>query len=165
MAEADKIDLSKYTEKTAEELREALKAAKDILADETLTTEDQALVDSAAKTLEEAIDGLAAASPGGDDGQDDGSQGGQGGDDGGQDDGSQGGQGGNDDGQDDGNIGTNDGNTGTNDGNSGTDDGKTDNAPGKTGDGAPVFIWIAAALLTLCAGASIILKVGTIGRH
>ena len=67
---ADKTDLKKaidkektihrglYTEKSIEALSKALEAAKDMMADESLTFADQDKVDAAAKALEEAIENL-----------------------------------------------------------------------------------------------------------
>ena len=58
--EASAIDLSAYTEESAEVFRTALAEAQGVFADETLSEDDQAVVDAAAEKLAAARDGLAA---------------------------------------------------------------------------------------------------------
>ena len=52
------LDLTGYTEESASVFRSALSAANDILADETLSVDDQAKVDEAVSALQAAYDGL-----------------------------------------------------------------------------------------------------------
>ena len=56
--QAEGIDLSQYTEASAKVFSAALAKANGILADESLTEDDQALVDQAASALRTAINGL-----------------------------------------------------------------------------------------------------------
>ena len=58
--EASAIDLSAYTEESAEVFRTALAEAQGVFADETLSEDDQAVVDAAAEELAAARDGLIA---------------------------------------------------------------------------------------------------------
>ena len=58
IAEVDKLDLSKYTAESVKTLKEALAKAKAVMADNSLTAEDQQQVDEAVKLLQEAKDGL-----------------------------------------------------------------------------------------------------------
>ena len=58
--EASAIDLSAYTEESADVLRTALAEAQGVFADETLSEDDQAVVDAAAEKLAAARDGLIA---------------------------------------------------------------------------------------------------------
>lgn len=55
--EASAIDLSAYTEESAEVFRTALAEAQGVFADETLSEDDQAVVDAAAEKLAAARDG------------------------------------------------------------------------------------------------------------
>ena len=145
VAEAEKIDLSKYPEAVAKNFRSILQEARDILNDETLTAEDQAKVDDAVKALAEAINEL-------NDSKDDGSTD-DGKDDDGKDDGAA------DDSKDDGS--TDDGTGGST--GEGGNTGDADKAPGKTGDNMPVAVWIAAALsalVVLLAGIAAAQKAG-----
>lgn len=52
------LDLSKYTEETVKVYKAALETAQAVMADETLTIDDQAKVDEAVKNLEDARDQL-----------------------------------------------------------------------------------------------------------
>lgn len=52
------LDLTGYTEESVSVFRAALSAANDILADDTLSTDDQAKVDKAAAALQKAYDAL-----------------------------------------------------------------------------------------------------------
>lgn len=54
----EKMDLSGYTANRVEALRAALDAAKDVLNDPTLSTDEQGMVDRAAETLQKAVDEL-----------------------------------------------------------------------------------------------------------
>ncbi len=56
--QTEDLDLTGYTEESASVFRAALAAANDILADETLSLDDQAKVDEAVSTLQAAYDGL-----------------------------------------------------------------------------------------------------------
>lgn len=56
--EANGIDTSLYTEESVAAFRAAFTAADAVLADETLSEDDQAKVDEAANALSAAIDGL-----------------------------------------------------------------------------------------------------------
>ena len=58
ISQVSELDLSGYTEESAAVFRTALSAANGVLADETLSTDDQAKVDDAEKALREAYDGL-----------------------------------------------------------------------------------------------------------
>ena len=58
VSQMEDLDLSVYTEESAAVFRAALMAANDILADKTLTEEDQAKVNEAVQTLQAAYDGL-----------------------------------------------------------------------------------------------------------
>ena len=129
---AESIDLSKYTEESVAVFQAAFKAANAVLADESLSEDDQAVVDNAVAELNAAIENLSvkddAADP--DDGKDDTSKP----DDGNKDD-------------------TSKPDDGKGDPNTSKDDGKT-NAP-TTGDQTPVTTIVivavcAAVLLALC---------------
>lgn len=54
----ENIDLSKYTEETAAVFRSALALATDVMADDTLSEDDQAVVDNAVTELKSAYEGL-----------------------------------------------------------------------------------------------------------
>ena len=56
--QTQELDLSGYTEESSNVFRAALAAANDILADETLSADDQAKVDDAVSALRAAYDGL-----------------------------------------------------------------------------------------------------------
>lgn len=56
--QAEAIDLNLYTEESAVVFTDALKAAKTVLADESLSEDDQAQVDQAASELKEAMESL-----------------------------------------------------------------------------------------------------------
>ena len=58
IARAGEIDLSLYTEQSVQTFNEALAYARQVLADDTLTKNDQAVVDEAVSSLEAAISGL-----------------------------------------------------------------------------------------------------------
>ena len=58
IARAGEIDLSLYTEESVQAFNEALAYAQQVLADDTLTGDDQAVVDEAVSALEAAITGL-----------------------------------------------------------------------------------------------------------
>ena len=58
IAHVEGLDLSAYTEESAAVFRAAFTAANEILADESLSEDDQAEVDEAAQTLQAAYDGL-----------------------------------------------------------------------------------------------------------
>ena len=66
--EAAEVDLSQYTEESAEAFRAAYAAAQEVFADETLTEADQQKVDDAVVALKEAKAGLAALAGGSGDG-------------------------------------------------------------------------------------------------
>ena len=68
--QADSLKLDGYTAETMETLKQALVKAKELMAREDLSPEDQAEVDAAVKELKAAIDGLKPAAAG--DGKDDG---------------------------------------------------------------------------------------------
>ena len=119
---AESIDLSKYTEESVAVFRAAFKAANAVLADESLSEDDQDVVDNAVAELNAAIENLSvkddATNP--DDGKDDNSK--------------------PDDGKDE-------GNTSTGDNTSKPDSDKND--PAATGDATPVLLM--AALATVAA--------------
>ena len=58
IAQAEQVDVSKYTDESAAVFQEALDHAKDVMADETLSEEDQAVVDQAVKDLSDAMAAL-----------------------------------------------------------------------------------------------------------
>lgn len=60
ISEAEDIDLTAYTEESARAFTEALVSAKEVLADETLSEDDQSIVDEAAEALEAARGQLVA---------------------------------------------------------------------------------------------------------
>ena len=62
ISQTAELDLSGYTKESANVFRAALAAADSILADETLSADEQAKVDEAATALQEAYDGLETAS-------------------------------------------------------------------------------------------------------
>ena len=119
---AESIDLSKYTEESVAVFRAAFKAANAVLADESLSEDDQDVVDNAVAELNAAIENLSvkddATNP--DDGKDDNSK--------------------PDDGKDE-------GNTSTGDNTSKPDSDKND--PAATGDATPVLLM--AVLATVAA--------------
>ena len=121
---AESIDLSKYTEESVAVFQAAFKAANAVLADESLSEDDQDVVDNAVAELNAAIENLSvkddATNP--DDGKDDNSK--------------------PDDGKDEGNN-----NTSTGDNTSKPDSDKND--PAATGDATPVLLM--AALATVAA--------------
>ena len=121
---AESIDLSKYTEESVAVFQAAFKAANAVLADESLSEDDQDVVDNAVAELNAAIENLSvkddATNP--DDGKDDNSK--------------------PDDGKDEGNN-----NTSTSDNTSKPDSDKND--PAATGDATPVLLM--AALATVAA--------------
>ena len=126
------IDLSQYTEESAQAFRTALAKANAVLADETLSVDDQAKVDEAAAMLQAAADGLAKVSSGnGDNGQTDNGSG----------------------------TGTdNDGGKDTASDNNKTDNGNTKaagkDAP-KTGDSGNILPWM-AAIMAAAVGAGLV---------
>ncbi len=119
---AESIDLSKYTEESVAVFQAAFKAANAVLADESLSEDDQDVVDNAVAELNAAIENLSvkddATNP--DDGKDDNSK--------------------PDDGKDE-------GNTSTGDNTSKPDSDKND--PAATGDATPVLLM--AVLATVAA--------------
>ena len=121
---AESIDLSKYTEESVAVFQAAFKAANAVLADESLSEDDQDVVDNAVAELNAAIENLSvkddATNP--DDGKDDNSK--------------------PDDGKDEGNN-----STSTGDNTSKPDSDKND--PAATGDATPVLLM--AALATVAA--------------
>ena len=68
IGKANSIDLSQYTEASVSVFKAALKTANAVMADESLSEDDQAVVDSAVKELDEAISGLVKTSGGGESG-------------------------------------------------------------------------------------------------
>lgn len=58
IAQAEQVDVSKYTDESAAVFQEALDHAKDVMADETLSEDDQAVVDQAVKDLSDAMAAL-----------------------------------------------------------------------------------------------------------
>ena len=64
ISQVGSLDLTGYTEESVSVFRAALAAANDILADETLSENDQAKVDEAAAALQAAYDGLEKAQGG-----------------------------------------------------------------------------------------------------
>lgn len=79
IAQANSIDVSKYTKESVQLFAAALAAAVNVMNDDTLSVDEQNVVDNAAKTLAAAINGLRLASA------DDGSTGDGSGDDGNKD--------------------------------------------------------------------------------
>ena len=134
---ANAIDLSLYTEKSVSVFKAALKTANVVLADESLSQDDQAVVDSAVKELDDAINGLVEISDGGNGNGGDGNTGDNG-------DNGNGGSGNTGDNENNGNNGSEDS---SGDDTEAKDDSKTD-AP-KTGDNADVFIWGAVMVAAL----------------
>ena len=134
------LDLSQYTEESAQAFRTALAKANAILADETLSEDDQAQVDEAAAMLQAAADGLEKVSSGnGDSGQtDDGSGAGTDND------------GGSSSGAD---------NSGNNSGSTGTNGSSNKNVAGKgtpkTGDSGNLLPWLTAILAAAGTGAAV----------
>ena len=61
--QAEAIDLSAYTEESAAVFRTALEEAKALMADETLSEDDQAQVDQAVLTLQAAMNALEPVDP------------------------------------------------------------------------------------------------------
>ena len=66
--EVSGLDLSKYTEESVAVLEKALARANEVMADETLSVDDQDTVDEAVKALQSAKDGLVAKADGGQNG-------------------------------------------------------------------------------------------------
>lgn len=62
---AEALDLSQYTDESADAVRAALKAAMDVYNNSSLSEDDQAIVNNAALALEKAIDNLVKKSDGG----------------------------------------------------------------------------------------------------
>ena len=122
------VDLDKYTEESAAVYKAALAAANDVMANDELSEDDQAVVDKAAKELQDAYDALQLKS--------DNNNSGNTGDD-----------------NNSGNTGddNNSGNTGNN--NNGGKVSSGSDAP-KTGDAADFAPW--AVCLVLAAGASVV---------
>ena len=60
LGEVSGLDLSKYTEESVAVLEKALARANEVMADETLSVDDQDTVDEAVKALQSAKDGLVA---------------------------------------------------------------------------------------------------------
>lgn len=58
LSQAESIDLSSYTADSVETFRTALAEAQSVMADESLSDKDQAIVDRAAENLQLAIEGL-----------------------------------------------------------------------------------------------------------
>lgn len=128
--EVSGLELSKYTEESAAVLEQALDRADEVMADESLSVDDQAVVDEAVQELQTAIDGLVAKVEGTDDGtQNGGTQ----------------------------NGGTGNENSSENGGDQATSNGSGQNEGGskaaKTGDTMPVGIPLAAVLVS---GAAVI---------
>ena len=140
ISQTAELDLSGYTEESVNVFRAALAAANSILADETLSVDDQAKVDEAVSALQAAADGLE---------KDPGSQGGDaenpdGGEDGENPDGNTGAVSGDDaDGSGSGN--------GADSGNGGSENGGKAPAAVQTGDASPIMLYV-----FLAAGAAVI---------
>ena len=130
------LDLAGYTEESAAAFRTALDAANSVLADETLSVDDQAKVDDAVKALQAAYDGLEKTS--GTDPEKPGS--------------------GTDDPQNPGTSGNNQGTASGNDNNGssqkGQGTGTSADKAAKTGDNAPIAA--ACAGLVLASGAALV---------
>ena len=130
ISQMEGMDLSGYTEESANVFRAALAAANSILADETLSVDDQAKVDEAVSALQAAADGLEKeqGSQGGDAENPDGSQGSD----------------------------NPDGNTGDGSGNSGSESGDKAPAAVQTGDAATImlygFLAAGAAVIAVLTG-------------
>ena len=135
--EAAGLDLSRYTEESAAAFRTALASAQAVLADETLSEDDQQKVDDAVAALKEAKDGLVAKT-------DDSGNGNTG-------DNNNNGAGGNDGNTSGTDNGSNTGNADKNNGN--TNSGNSVNKAAKTGDAAPVMGLMA---LVLVSGAAVL---------
>ena len=60
IGKAESIDLTSYTAESVSTFRTALAAAQDVMADATLSEDDQAKVDDAVAALQSAMDGLTA---------------------------------------------------------------------------------------------------------
>lgn len=116
--EVSGLDLSKYTEESAAVFKQALDRANAVMEDETLSVDDQAVVDEAVQTLMSARDGLAAKA----DDTGDGNQGGGSGD------------------------GNSSGNGNSQDPSNGSSQNAGGNKAAKTGDSVPVGIPMAAVL-------------------
>ena len=140
ISQMEGLDLSGYTEESVNVFRAALAAANSILADETLSVDDQAKVDEAVSALQAAADGLE---------KDPGSQGGDaenpdGGEDGENPDGNTGAVSGDDaDGSGSGN--------GADSGNGGSENGGKAPVAVQTGDASPIMLYV-----FLAAGAAVI---------
>lgn len=140
ISQTAELDLSGYTEESVNVFRAALAAANSILADETLSVDDQAKVDEAVSALQAAADGLE---------KDPGSQGGDaenpdGGEDSENPDGNTGAVSGDDaDGSGSGN--------GADSGNGGSENGGKAPVAVQTGDASPIMLYV-----FLAAGAAVI---------
>ena len=132
--EAAGLDLSQYTEESVAVFRSALASAQAVFADETLSEDDQQIVDDAVAALKEAKDGLVAKADESGDGNTGDNNNGAGGNDG------------NTSGTDNG---SNTGNADKNNGN--TNSGNSVNKAAKTGDTAPVM---AMLMLVFVSGAA-----------
>ena len=146
ISQVGNLDLTGYTEESADVFRAALASANEILADETLSENDQAKVDEAVAALQAAYDGLEKAQSGEPENPGSGDQ------EKPQDpDGDNGNQGGTSEGNGSG-SGTDNGNqNSTADGQNGGSSAGTGSKAAKTGDAAPVAA--AGLMIVLSAGA------------
>ena len=133
--EVGDLDLSKYTEESAETFRTALASAQAVFADDTLSEDDQQTVDDAVAALGDARDGLVL--------KDDGTGTGNG-DEQKPDEGNQG---------NDNNTGNNNSGTGGN-----TDSADSMNKAAKTGDEAPVAAMLMLVLVSGAAAVTVLLR-------
>lgn len=133
--EVGDLDLSKYTEESAEIFRTALASAQAVFADDTLSEDDQQTVDDAVAALGDARDGLVL--------KDDGTGTGNG-DEQKPDEGNQG---------NDNNTGNNNSGTGGN-----TDSADSMNKAAKTGDEAPVAAMLMLVLVSGAAAVTVLLR-------
>ena len=140
--EAAGLELSQYTEESVAVFRSALASAQAVFADETLSEDDQQVVDDAVAALKEAKAGLVAkADNSGDGNTGDNNNNGAGGNNG------------NTSGADNG------GNTGNADRNSGnSNSGNSTNKAAKTGDTAPVMAMLMLALVSGAAALTVYRK-------
>ena len=137
ISKAEALDLTKYTEESVSVFKAALAGAKAVMADESLSTDDQASVDAAAAKLDSAINGLQLAA-------------GEGGDGGNTGDGS--GNGNTGDNGSTGNGGTS--GNGSSDGNS--TDGSSVNQAVKTGDNANIALIVIVLVIAAAAVVGVI---------
>ena len=167
------LDLSKYTEETAAAVTNAKEAAEALLNDKTLSTEEQVIVDNAAKTLEDAIAALEKDNNGGDNngGNNNGDNNNGGNNNGGNNNGGNNNGGNNNGGNNNGgnnnggnnNGGNNNGgnNNGGNNGGNGTSGGQNTNGGNhnaiKTGDEAPIVAAGIGMLMALLLAAGVVL--------